>query len=496
MSEPNLNGELALDQPGSAGPYTLRRSIFMAGIIVAMAIIVVWFGDVQLQEYPQFTTFHAGFVFLVDTMIAVILLGQFVYRRLPAYCILATAYLVSALLTVPFLLSFPGALKAQGQIIGSSQSAIWIWHIWHIMFPSMVALALLVHRHATTVANEHVTRFVYGAVLSGIAITMMASIAITLFHDYLPVLITHGPEPLTTAFYVTGGIAALVTGFALVQALYIGRRKSLLFVWLAIALIAFLADITASLGAYSRYTVGWYFGRVESMAASAVLLFVFFGEINRLYRRLTYTMDEVFSKNRQLASMVEEKEALVVELQRREEEIRQLAYYDPVTELANRRLLMDRLNYSQTQAKRYNHSTALLFLDLDEFKGINDRFGHEVGDRLLRDVAARLNHCVRSGDLVARIGGDEFVILLPEISQARDAVAVAEKINKNLQLPMICGGHPLSATASIGVAISTPTVFRGAEELLAQADSAMYVAKKEGRNRIYLDVLDSKTATV
>ncbi|MFA7270985.1 MAG: diguanylate cyclase, partial [Sterolibacterium sp.] len=165
-----------------------------------------------------------------------------------------------------------------------------------------------------------------------------------------------------------------------------------------------------------------------------------------------------------------------------EEQIRQLAYYDTLTNLPNRRLLLDRINQSLSQAIRHKRSMAVMFLDLDRFKDINDTLGHEVGDELLKAAASRLNSCVRTGDTVSRQGGDEFVIVLAEINQQQDAARVAEKIIDAFALPVMVNGNELTITTSIGIAVYAGNQADDTQELLRKADKAMYAVKEAGRN--------------
>lgn len=158
-----------------------------------------------------------------------------------------------------------------------------------------------------------------------------------------------------------------------------------------------------------------------------------------------------------------------------------LAQHDSLTDLPNRALLQDRLTQAVALAHRRQQKLALLFLDVDRFKHINDSFGHAVGDRLLKSVAHRLLGSVRSSDTVSRQGGDEFVILLTEITQAQDAVAFAEKISLALSAPHRIDSHELHVTVSIGI-VTYPDDGMEAETLLKNADAAMYRAKDSGRN--------------
>jgi diguanylate cyclase (GGDEF)-like protein len=142
---------------------------------------------------------------------------------------------------------------------------------------------------------------------------------------------------------------------------------------------------------------------------------------------------------------------------------------------------MDRLHQAIASANRYGKELAVLFLDLDEFKELNDSFGHVIADKLLQSVAARLVKCVRSSDTVSRYGGDEFVILLSEINHAEDARVAAIKILKALGKPYQIDQRSLHVTGSIGVS-THPLNGSDAERLIKNADTAMYQAKQKGRN--------------
>lgn len=171
-----------------------------------------------------------------------------------------------------------------------------------------------------------------------------------------------------------------------------------------------------------------------------------------------------------------------------EDEIRNLAFYDPLTGLPNRRLLTDRLQQAMASSSRDHHRRALLFVDLDDFKTLNDTLGHQTGDMLLQEVAQRLTGCIREADTVARLGGDEFLVMLEDLSEtpeeaAAQAKCVSEKILAAIGQPYLLDNHECFSTCSIGI-----TVFgvqrEGVNEVLQQADIAMYQAKAAGRNAI------------
>jgi diguanylate cyclase (GGDEF)-like protein len=166
-------------------------------------------------------------------------------------------------------------------------------------------------------------------------------------------------------------------------------------------------------------------------------------------------------------------------------EIEHLAYHDALTGLPNRPLFVDRLIVALAQAHRSGARLAVLFLDLDRFKDINDSLGHTLGDSLLKAVAERIRRCVREGDTIARFGGDEFTLLIPRIDKVEDAAKIAQKIIETLKIPFLIHEHELFVTTSIGVSIY-PSDGSDPETLVRNADTAMYRAKEQGRDSYQL----------
>ena len=192
----------------------------------------------------------------------------------------------------------------------------------------------------------------------------------------------------------------------------------------------------------------------------------------------------VRERTAELASTNERLRVEVGERRQAEERARHLANHDVLTGLPNRRLLKDRLGQALALAHRHHKSVAVMFVDLDRFKTINDTLGHEVGDKLLVAVADRLKRVLREGDTVARVGGDEFVVVLPELGKDRDAAVVARKILELLAEPFPVESHELRVTPSIGIAVA-PGDGDDPETLLRHADAAMYEAKAAGRNTFH-----------
>lgn len=166
-----------------------------------------------------------------------------------------------------------------------------------------------------------------------------------------------------------------------------------------------------------------------------------------------------------------------------EEQVQRLAQYDPLTDLPNRRLFSDRLQQALALAERDRTRLALMFLDLDRFKPINDKYGHAMGDVVLKEVATRIQSSLRASDTLARIGGDEFVVLLPNVSSVRDVVGVAEKVREVLNQPFIVDGQVMSLSSSAGIALY-PEHGDTEQSLVRNADTAMYYAKEDGRNNV------------
>jgi len=190
----------------------------------------------------------------------------------------------------------------------------------------------------------------------------------------------------------------------------------------------------------------------------------------------------IYDRNHRLAGMVvvfhDVSESRAVA-----QKLAHLAEHDTLTALPNRVLLADRFERSMTLARRYKRRLAVLFVDLDHFKQINDSLGHLMGDQLLKAASQRIIPCVRSSDTVSRMGGDEFVVLLSEIHHAEDAAHIAEKIRLAVNAPYRIDGHDLCLSASIGISVY-PDDGDDVEHLIRSADTAMYHAKRAGRDGV------------
>lgn len=176
-----------------------------------------------------------------------------------------------------------------------------------------------------------------------------------------------------------------------------------------------------------------------------------------------------------------ERNKMLKELKQTKSRLQHMAHHDGLTSLPNRNLFYDHLDKSVARARRQETIMAVLFTDLDNFKQINDTLGHSIGDLLLLSVAKRLTECIRESDIVARIGGDEFTIILDSINSPHDAAKVAKKILEALSTIFILEGHKVSISSSIGISLY-PYDSHDKESLIKNADSAMYTAKQLGKN--------------
>jgi diguanylate cyclase (GGDEF)-like protein len=200
----------------------------------------------------------------------------------------------------------------------------------------------------------------------------------------------------------------------------------------------------------------------------------------------------VLERTAELAASNEALEHEIAERRAAEHRLYELAHRDALTGFANRGMLMEEIDRALARTRRGAPPFAVMMIDVDRFKGVNDRLGHLAGDRLLLGLANRLASCLRSVDIAGRLGGDEFAILLDGVAAAEDATKTAARIQRALEVPFMFDGKEVSITASIGIAVMEPRYTKG-EELLRDADAAMYRAKETGRARYQVFDLEMRT---
>ncbi|MFG1922731.1 diguanylate cyclase domain-containing protein [Cryptosporangium sp. NPDC048952] len=245
----------------------------------------------------------------------------------------------------------------------------------------------------------------------------------------------------------------------------VGQRRWHLTIWPTTRLIA------ATDRGMSRFTLA-------AGIALTLLLGVLTGVLAGSRGRALQQVDDATAA---LRLDIARRERVEAQLREREQELQRLAFHDPLTGLANRTLFYDRLTHALATHARAERMVALLFVDLDGFKQVNDQLGHQAGDAVLRTVAERLRDGLRAVDTVARFGGDEFAIILEGLTAAADARRTAERVIAELQAPIDVEGAQAQISASIGIVISGAGT--DADELIREADAAMYTAKNAGKNR-------------
>jgi len=219
-----------------------------------------------------------------------------------------------------------------------------------------------------------------------------------------------------------------------------------------------------------------------SVGVGSVLIFTINKRALQKADEATKIAESESEKNRELNRTLEQKVLeRTKELQAAMEKTQHMATHDVLTGLPNRSMFSQRLNYAIQAAQRYQRQFAVLFIDLDRFKIINDTLGHEAGDQLLQEIATRLKQSLRAVDVVGRLGGDEFIILIEEVNELNQVVIVADKILTNIIKPITLMGQECRITASIGISMF-PKDAEDEQSLMKNADIAMYLAKEEGKN--------------
>ncbi|UJF31901.1 sensor domain-containing diguanylate cyclase [Paenibacillus hexagrammi] len=556
-----------------------RKHVRAALILAILLVTVVGFtlpysryAGISIQAFlPAFISAVA----ICELITMYLVFSEFQVNRSPALAVLASAYLFTGLITIPHILTFPGVFSETGLLHAGNQTAVWLWVFWHGGYPSFIFLYTLINRKygEHQVTHLQARRILLSAVCGTIAIVTILTLIAIYGNSWLPKII----QKDNYRVLITSGIGPIVWTLnllALLSMQFIVRKKSVVHIWLTLAVLASLLDVTLTLFSGSRYSIGWYVARLNSILSAGTLLVVFLYEIRFLYYRVVQQerifrtvfefaavgiaridlsqkpiesnhafqqmlgyeeeelqktplsgithpedvllderlMDELVYGQRKnfqvekrylhknggmvwgnsIVSLVrgvnDEPEffiGMVEDITKRkqyEEQIHFQAYHDALTGLPNRVLFADRLNLSVLQAARNPKKIGVMFLDLDGFKQVNDTLGHNIGDLLLKQVSERLVASMREGDTVARMGGDEFTMILPDLQDVNDARVLAERVLNVVKQPYVLEGHHVTVTTSIGISLY-PYHGEDGQTLMKLADMAMYKAKESGKNQ-------------
>lgn len=435
-----------------------RFMAVLAAVLVAIGLGSLPFAEQQSSVLPSFLPGYFALVILTDCITAYLLLSQFFVLRRPSLCILAAGYLFSGLMAAAQFTAFPGIYGPLGLFGAGPQTSSYLWIIWHAGFPLFIIAYAIAQFYSR--AGEGLVRYRWSwqvaTVLGVSALVLGLAIALTRYETVLPHLI----DGQSYAVVRTSGLGLAVwlsEATALVSLIVLTRGKVVSDLWLILAVLATLFEVTLSLAGGQRFTVGWYMARVFSLISSSVILAVFIDEITRLYMRVS----ELNAKLQRLVSL------------------------DGLTGLANRRYFDQRLIAEWSRAQREKTPISLMMLDIDFFKKLNDRDGHLVGDECIKMVANVVTACANRGvDVVARYGGEEYSVILPA-TDTDGALLVAQRILGGVrELKIPTGEEFRNVTVSIGVVSALPNSKITSLQALKAADTALYASKGSGRNRI------------
>jgi len=418
---------------------------YSAAIVVYFTVVAlaVAFSGTALPKVPAVALAHALIGANVSAVTALLVFSHARATGRRGYLWIAMTFLYMAVVLVAFPLFFLGALVPGERILGNSESAFSLYYAWHVAFPvGLTVAAWLLYSDRRSHRRPSLTGV---QVWRGLLIVVVALVATWLLTAALPqlsVLDENGVKLRTGVALDAVAVALAMVFFGV--AVFTARTGSVIGRWLAGMALLALGESVVSLSALTRYSMGWYFSRLLWLVVVSALLVALIWNLSRVDRANT-----------------------------------QLATVDSLTGSDSRLEFLSNVHREIARAHTTGSQVAMLWIDLDGFKGINDQMGHQYGDEVLRHVVDRLGQQVRLSDHVGRLGGDEFGVLMCDY-EARDQVhSVARRLLAAMREPIRVGDAVVQVTAAIGIATAPPDATT-AEELLRSADLAMYAAKQSG----------------
>jgi len=437
-----------------------RRAVgFGIALALASTMLVaaaIHFGNVRGAVVVPFVPMCATLWCVADLLTAYLLLTQFSVNGMRAFAIFGLAYGISGLLTIPYIAFFPGVFGDVPAVSARLQVSVWLWVVWHFTFPALVAGSRVFDRagRVRIPSKIGVERWLAGAIAGSVVgcLLLVAVVIIAGDRGRLPIIVAGGT--FTPLFQST--IAPALVALNIIAAVVVlsSRRTSTLELWLSVTLLIAGLDAWLNAASAGRYYLGWYVGKLETVAASAIVLMVLLGEINALYGRLG-----------------------------------RLATIDALTGLSNRQAFDNDARFALRLQERDPTDVAFLVVDIDFFKQYNDTYGHQTGDACIVRIAHCIrNSCGRSIDLVGRFGGEEFVILL-QGTNASGAIRIGETIRESVEklgIPHTGSTVAPVVTVSVGATQAHSERDIRLETLFKRADDALYRAKVT-RNSVFME---------
>lgn len=393
----------------------------------------------------------AGISAFAQITTAILLITQALILRNDAIFVLSLGYLAGGMVVALNIL-----------LVHDIDTQLWVFRLWHSIFVvSILAYAILSYNPEAPFLRKHfMTRVKYG---SGIVAGMLILLAMYLI--FLPFDL---PQVINDKDYATApilwanGIQFLLLSIALVI-LVVNPRKTVLTLWTTVVATAVLADIVLFVLGGKLFTVGLYTSKLNNLFAVTLIFGVNFYYYIRSQREMLLNRLWLLRANRRLNRQ---------------------ALSDSLTNLPNRAGLETYLEFTLTRAEQNESRVAVCVIDLDEFKPVNDSYGHEAGDQLLYALSKRLTGILRQGEFLARLGGDEFVLIIEDFEEVKTLNTILSRVSNAIAQPFTLGnGITVQVNASIGVALY-PEVSGGADELMRMADRTLYRVKNEKSSRV------------
>jgi diguanylate cyclase (GGDEF)-like protein len=448
-----------------ASPAARATALGMVGTMVCISIGAILFGRQPGPQIYGILPLLLGSVTVTELFLAYLLLGQFARIRLWSVLLIGMAYLFAGLVTIAYVLTCPGIFGQSGVLHSNGQAALYLWILWHGIFPFFVLSALAFDRFARTPLSERVAKVAFRAAIAVCSVVTAATL-VFLIHPlgHLPSLIVGGHFSAVVTNIVLP-LICLVDFLGIAAIAVETRVRSVAALWLLVALVASLLDTTMGV-LCARYSYGWYAANCFSLVAASVILAAFVYELSALQVRFAALNDLLININEEDRRIARERLTF-------------LAFHDHLTGLENRSRWQARLGERISEGLQCDGQFSILFIDLDHFKEINDSAGHPMGDQVLVEAARRLKETLRVGDEIARFGGDEFVVMVDPRTDQDGVRVLAQRLREKIRAPFEFGERSFHITASVGIAVF-PKDGSKSPTLVSHADAAAYQAKTAG----------------